>query len=134
MAGLMLTTTFNLAIDMHYCKGELKSVALFSKAKSCHSAEKKKSCPNHPPKPQSDTAEKKNCCQNRGLLINADIDEQVLAQDLTPPGKDFQPDSPVIFSFCPTTLLAVWERPVHKEYKPPLIQKDIPVLFESYLL
>ena len=139
LAGLMLATTLNLSIDMHFCKGELKSVALFGKATSCHAPatakSPKRTCPNHPPeKQQGESVHKKGCCQNRGFQIHADIDEQVLAQDVLLPLQPVQLFTLTSEGFNPVSLDPVGESPVYKRYKPPLIQKDIPVLFETYLL
>ena len=36
LAMVLFSTTVGISMDFHYCQGELKSVALFSKAKSCH--------------------------------------------------------------------------------------------------
>ena len=36
MALLMFLTSAGLAIDVHYCQGELKSFSFYSKAQNCH--------------------------------------------------------------------------------------------------
>lgn len=140
LACLMLASSLNISIDMHYCKGELKSIALFGKAKSCHEpAKNKKICPHHQKLQKEGNEEalaKKDCCKNRGLHINADIDEQVKVQELSAESR-ISLQFAVAFlnafgaenAFKPATKLPVFER-----YKPPLISRDIPVLNESFLL
>lgn len=36
MAILLLTSSVSFAVDMHFCKGELKSISFWGKAPSCH--------------------------------------------------------------------------------------------------
>jgi hypothetical protein len=139
LAGLMLLSTLNLFIDAHYCKGELKSVALFGKAKSCHAPAREKSkqkiCPNHPPQQQESSFEKRNCCQNKSFHIDADIDEQVQIQNVMPEWNQEQLILAFVQTFFTTDVsLALHDAPVFERYKPPLIARDIHVLFETYIL
>lgn len=135
LAGLMLISTLNLSIDMHYCNGELKSVAFFDKAQSCHKPAQKRVCPNHPPqKEQNESAYQKNCCQNKGFFIKADIDEQVPGQEESVENQNSSSFVALAPVFSQMNLKSDAWPPVYKQYKPPLIKKDIPVLFESYLL
>ncbi|KAA3640682.1 MAG: hypothetical protein DWQ02_01650 [Bacteroidetes bacterium] len=141
MAFLMFTTTLSFSIDMHYCKGELESIALFGIAESCkvqqeaehaskghshqHKHDHKEDCSN----------EKKNCCENQTLHVEADIDEQVQAQDFIQ-NSHLQQFVAVYVSifFVNSTYVFEEETPSQAFYKPPLISRDIPILVESFLL
>ena len=45
MAFLMFFTSVGFSVDIHYCKGDLKSFSLIGEASACHQT--KKTCPRH---------------------------------------------------------------------------------------
>ena len=67
MAFLMFFTSISFAVDVHYCKGELKSLSIFGKAKSCHEQKAVSTCPHHAKmqKKQEDS----NCCDNKTTFV-----------------------------------------------------------------
>ncbi len=70
LALLIGVPHIGLALDAHYCKGELKSIALFGKAKSCHELDlhpEKQGCPYHS---QGDQHED-DCCHNEHYFIKS---------------------------------------------------------------
>ena len=70
LAILMLCTSVGFSIDLHFCKGELKSFSLLGEAESCHTM--KKSCPHHENMMVADKSEK-DCCSNKTIEID-DLD------------------------------------------------------------
>ena len=137
LALMVLVSSMSLAIDFHYCQGQLKSFSIFGKAKNCHEmASKMPSCHHH--KQMTDQSSScsegdNNCCNNETVHFESDFDEQILNFEYlnlnsqlfvvafkSPSFDDLFDDIKEVIPFA--------------HYKPPLIQKDIPVLFETFLL
>ncbi|MDX1683816.1 MAG: hypothetical protein R3275_01205 [Saprospiraceae bacterium] len=77
MAFWIGITSMGLSIDLHYCSGELKSVAVIGKAKNCHELAKKAHCKHHHSAQiieKSCDGDKKNCCSNESLYLQNDQD------------------------------------------------------------
>lgn len=139
LSFLMFFASTGLAVDMHFCQGNMKSLAFFGKAKNCYElATGKKSCPKHETVAKQekgkDSIRSKKCCASKSVILQSDSDQLIPANalKLNPPAKLF------LLAFTATFLQAS-EAPSTEfipyfHYKPPLILRDIPVLFESFLL
>lgn len=139
MAFLIFFSSVGFSINMHYCQGKLKSFSLIGKAKNCHEmAKATKSCHHHQAMIVEQTEEgcsidKKDCCENETLRFQLEQDQkahssealshqqvqQFLIAYLAVFFQDDFPEKDQVASEC---------------YRPPLIPRDIPVLFESFLL
>lgn len=129
---LMFITSTGFSMDVHFCKGQFKSFALFKEANSCH--EKQKVCPMHGTVMSMDTEQDSDCCSNRSFEIE-DLDE-----DFSLTNASAQAESSTafiiayLFSFFngeidrETSEIKVGDQP------PPLLTRDIYVLNESFLL
>jgi hypothetical protein len=137
MAFLVLFSSVGFSMDLHYCQGELKSFSLIGKAKSCHEMAKKVFCPHHQKMmTMSDEGcekDQKDCCNNEKLFFQLDQDQQIQNLDLVL--------SQQLKQFIVAYLSVILEMSIIKneaipyaQYKPPLIQKDIHVLIQSFLL
>lgn len=129
LALLMFLTSTGFSVDMHHCNGEFKSFSLFGKAKSCHS-DAKITCPHH----KNMTAEKKDCCTNQTHTFRADRDlqqAQTVDFTLTGPLQNFV--TTYILTFRKSQITSD-ENPVFARYRPPPLRRNIPVLFQSFLL
>ena len=124
----------NFHLGAHYCGGELKSVALYGKAKPCaHAAHDKKDVPPcHSSKSEKDDA--KGCCDDDEYLMDAlDITTTV--------DQYWSGFAPVAHGMVPPVVersaYALGEPhvdPAYLNYKPPLIRRDIPVLIQTFLI
>lgn len=130
LALLLLISSSGLVLSQHFCRGELKSVALFAEATPCH-AKAKRTCPNHPPAPEEKKA-MKGCCDTEVDFLQLDADQ--LAADLPSPNLEL----PVLLAVLqvaldiyPTTI-APRERPHYLNYKPPLLVSDLPVRLQTF--
>ena len=154
MAFLLFTSSVGFSIDMHYCQGEFKSYAFFGKAESCHdkpeAVSKKKGCMHHQKmnaqkkgcsahqkmeqETKSCSMDEKDCCENKTMHFQADLDEQVKASIFV----DNAPLQYFVAAFVTTFVARDFsiesEMASYANYKPPLIARDIPVLIESFLL
>ncbi len=139
LAMLVFVASVGITMDMHYCKGQLKSVSWFGKAKSCHemaSNNSTKQCPHHQKmmkQSKGESFDTKNCCTNTTVHFQADDDQK------------WSPTTVVLSSNLQAFLNAyvaafffndeiVKESTVFARYKPPLIPRDIPVLTQSFLI
>jgi len=131
---LMSFSSVGLAVDMHFCKGDLKSINFFGKAKTCHQKSiegTKKQCPHH--KMMGVDSEQNDCCNNQ--MASYQTDQATTSQINF---IDFEnPICPIVK--CPISMLIDLDDKYDEiipfeKYKPPLIQADIPILVQSFLL
>ena len=129
LAVLLFISSTGFVVNKHYCQGELKNMALFLKAESCHQDKAMKGCPMH----SSGEKEKKGCCDDETEYVKAS-DEQV--------ASSFQIDlqvTPVllaaIFVVFNIELPALDSNTLHYlTYKPPIVLNDLSVLLQVFRL
>ena len=124
LALLVLVSTFSFTIDRHYCGSFLVDQAIFSKASTCGM-----DVPSHS---GTDLMDKDNCCSNQNISVDGqdelnisfnsmDFDQQVFITAFT-----FSFNN--LFEGLPEQVIP------YKNYNPPLIVKDIPVLNDTFLI
>jgi len=124
LALLVLVSTFSFTVDKHFCGSFLVDQAVFSKALTCgmdmhsHSG--------------TDVMDQDNCCRNQNISVDGqdelnisfnsmDFDQQVFITAFT-----FSFNN--LFEGLPQQVIP------YKNYTPPLIVKDIPVLNDTFLI
>ena len=133
LAILVFIGTSGLVINKHYCQNELKSIAVFHNAESCHSKMAMAACPMHAKKDQEQgEKERKDCCNDCSEIVKIDQEQSFPSLDLHLPSPPVvQPPLP------PTLVLSILMSDRHSldylHYKPPLIVCDIPVMLQSFL-
>lgn len=136
LAALVFVSSLSCTVDFHYCQGQLKSFSFVGKAKNCHEMPSKMaSCSHYKSNKTEDTScsEDKNCCNNNSINFESDLDDQILIIDYI--DAKFQSVVKPVSILILTNLRCENENENHfAHYKPPLIQRDISVLFESLLL
>ncbi len=148
MAFMLLLSSTGFSIDLHFCQGNLKSFSLFGTAASCHAKAEKNHCQKtcsklasgsstcHSAKPKMAKAEdsEKNCCSNKSMKVAPDMDTQkAVSEQLTETNISFLSAFVAVFYADQTLDLANLIIP-HLNYIPPLLDQDIPVLIQSFLL
>jgi len=131
LAFLVGITAVGFSIDLHFCKGDMKSLAIWGKAKSCHQSTAQQ-CPNHATAVM-DADEENNCCNNESLFIQSNDDQQI-SQDQVISEQDAQDYELPLATADYTLYIQVYNDADFQHYKPPLISKDLPVLFASFLI
>lgn len=118
---------------MHFCMGQLESVALFSKAGHCESM--KKSIPyeevNDHSKCDYDQINANDCCENHSVVIEG---HEELAQVSSVSAPDFQ-----MVEVLYALVSFIFSAPAvdyysYNDYSPPLIERDISVFIQSFLI
>ena len=134
----MLLSSTGFSIDLHCCQGQLKSFSLFGEAKSCHSQtdqghckQKKKTC--HAAFSSQNEASKKDCCSNKTIKVEKSDDVKIETAEIPPFQVKFFTAFVQVFLLKKKIDLNKVIIP-HLNYVPPLLNKDIPVLIQSFLL
>ena len=129
MALLIGMTSIGMTINMHFCGGSLRSISLLDGSSSCCSATTQ-TCGNFDKASESDD---KKCCDNQSIEIQSDdnlIIDQVQAISDIDVFDVLISDNHVLDHLN----ISAYGAADFAHYRPPLISKDFPVLFESFLL
>ena len=125
MAFVVLFSTMSFTMNMHYCGGALVETAIFQKAKGCGMEMEK-------PAIEGCSITKKNCCDDKQLAIEGQDELQLQIDKITFEQQVF------IASFVHTyiNLFEGLDSNVssYKEYKPPLVVRQIFKIDETYLI
>jgi len=136
MAIMMFATSVNLAIDMHYCQGQLKSVSFFGKAKNCHEIMAQSSCPHHQKmmvEKEGCSKDDKNCCESKSIQIESDND-QIHSVSKIVNNQELQQFVVVFVQVFFQNVSIEKTINLFTSYKSPQITRDTYVLFETFLL
>ncbi len=141
MAFLMFFSSAGFTMDMHYCGGELKSVSFFGKAKTCQDMAGEnethmKDCLHHEKMKteKKGCSEDKGCCSNKTVQLQSDQDQKVQTNDFVVNKQLKQFVIAYVALFFADDFDLQREATTFTHYKPPLIQRDIPVLNQTFLL
>jgi len=127
LAGVVLIASFGVIINMHLCGGEVQSMALFVKPQPCKSVQKPCHGTEHHGK-------KNGCCEERSVVLKGE-DAPAIIKATTGASPSFNLVTvilPVLYSIVNSETTVSTPRYAH--YKPPLIQKDITVLVQTFLI
>jgi hypothetical protein len=128
MFMLLLVTLPSLSLSMHFCGGELNNVTLLAIDHSCGMEPQTPVPPCHEPAADADALP---CCQDQPVLDETP-DQITHSAQITLSAPDF--------TFL-SSVFAVWLGLPHPadilsaryhNYSPPLIERDIPVLVQSF--
>ncbi|MBS1545631.1 MAG: hypothetical protein JST14_18480 [Bacteroidetes bacterium] len=129
MAFLVLVSSTGMTISMHICGGEVQSLALFSKAEPCMKMEQK---PCHSLSIQQLM---KGCCEEKSVVVKGK-ETNAEVKTVTEVVTQSQPLGAVL-----SVLQELPSRSTNPTYSfhsdgysPPLIEQDITVLVQSFLI
>jgi hypothetical protein len=125
MAFVVLFSTLSFAVNMHYCGDTLVETAMFHKAKGCGMEMQK-------PSADGCAITKKNCCDEKQLVVDGQDELQLQVDTISLEQQVF------IGSFV-YTYMDLFESldknvPTYKEYKPPLVVRQLYKIDETYLI
>ncbi len=126
LAVLLLMSSSGVTYGQHYCSGEVVADALML-------GEKHLSCGGYAlPSEQGDSMEKPGCCQN--IYHQVETDEDYSSSSFTIDfNKTFVAAFVSVFVLqAPVTYTA--EINSFSEYLPPPLEKDIPILYQTFLI
>ena len=123
MAFVVLFSTMSFSISEHFCGDHLVDAALFSKAESCGMAMEIATT-------DSDcNTIKKDCCSDLVKQIEGQSNLKIDFNSLTIPQQEFV----AIFTYSYLNLFEGTTNEVqYSDYLPPLVDKDISVLYQVF--
>jgi hypothetical protein len=132
LASLVLVTSIGVTVNLHLCGGHVQSASLFVKAKPCGMgkvANMQKPCSGN-----DRHAKKKGCCDEKTILFkgketNAEVKA---ATQIDPSFHLITVILPVLYSVINSESSVATPR--YACYKPPLPDRDINVLVQSFLI
>ena len=126
MAVVVLFSTLSFTVDMHFCGETLVDTALFHKAKTCGMEIQ------NPPTTDGCTISKKNCCNDKQLVIEGQNELQLSFDSLSFEQQQFV----VALVYTYSTLFEGLDcnSSSFEAYKPPRVIRQIFKLDETYLI
>lgn len=137
MALLILVSTTGFSISQHFCMGELSDLALIGKLEPCEMAMEKEALPPCHTGDKSgrhaDSFTKEPCCKDHSATVTGQELPTVLKKsDNLLPSVKFLAAFTNSFVYGQTTVRT--KLLPYTVYRPPLIERDIPVLIQSFLI
>lgn len=127
LSFFLFFSTTGLEINSHFCNGNFKYSSLFVQPKNCCAKVQ-----GHYPSKDSckDEVNQTPCCQNKMSLFKSNQNQnytETTSQEITFPS----------YIICPTSISLTgqnyqWLDIDYYNYKPPLIRRDIPSLFQIF--
>jgi hypothetical protein len=128
LASIVLIAAIGVTVNSHLCAGQIKSTALFIKATPCK-MDMPKNCHS-----ENHSSKRKGCCQEVSLVLkgketNAEVKT---ATQLNASFILIAIILPVLYSIVDLDLSATTQQYPH--YKPPLIEQDLLVSYQVFLI
>ena len=129
---LVLLSSVSFTFGMHFCMGQLQSFALFSGAEPCEMTQEEAPCTSDKHDPDRDyLITKKGCCEDHTVVVEGSEDLSIVSSISAP---DLQ-----LAAVLYALVSFIFSAPQldfysFKDYSPPLIDRDIPVLVQSFLI
>ncbi|MAY21226.1 MAG: hypothetical protein CMC74_00405 [Flavobacteriaceae bacterium] len=128
LAALILLSTSSFTVDMHFCCNKLVDMSLIGKAKVCAEKVQKKKEPTK----QCTTLQEKDCCSNQSFVKTGD-------DTIKKTNTQLEAETIIFlntFFYVYVNLFEGLEKNIvpFKQYRPPLLSKDIQILHETYLI
>ena len=125
MAVVVVCSTMSFTIDMHYCGGFLVDSAMFQKAATC-GMDMENSVTD------GCSTSKKNCCNNEQLIVKGQDELQFSLAKIAFDQHVFIAS----FVYTYSSLFTSSDKNVtfYKDYKPPLVIRQIYKIDETYLI
>ena len=128
LASMMFLTSMTYSVDLHYCKGLLKSFSLIGEAKSCHSGTRQ--CKNHPVADVDD----RGCCSSQHVIVD-DLDENYPSPSIIEYSDIEMPLVAVAYLLLAScSIEGDSELNISFDTGPPQLSREFYVLYETYLL
>lgn len=125
LASLVLIASIGVTVNLHLCAGEVQSFALFVKAQPCKETQKTCHGVEHHSK-------RNGCCEEESIVVkgketNAEVK---ITTQLTPSFDLINAIAPVLYAIIEVDSFT----PKYTLYKPPLIEHDITLFVQSFLI
>lgn len=123
LAMLVLIASASFTVNLHVCGGQVQSVALFEKAAPCPMEVQTPPC--------HQSLAKSNCCADEKLAYDGQDFQVQESTHLIAIQATWIAELPLLYSVITEQATGAQH---NSQYKPPLLQHDIPVLIQSFLI
>ena len=121
-----------IILNKHFCGGDLKAQAFYVPAKQCSHANNSNTKPCHKKTDKSSPVSEKDCCDNDTKYFESDLEIQDIQVEELEINKTFF--VALISSFFDYPYQNFNSKKAeYLNFKPPLIIKDLEVLYQSFL-
>jgi hypothetical protein len=121
-------SSIGISLDIHFCRGNIKSIGVFAAAEKCSEEVEITSCDNHSDSDFSKTP----CCSNEQFFYqagNAEKPSNYVNTETTALDLIFQCDgNSETFVFSSEIVLT------YNGSDPPLVVKDLNILYDTFLI
>ena len=128
LALLVLVSSSSFSVNMHYCGGHVQSISLIEDADACPMEVQLPTC--H----RQEQIKKSGCCEDKhvafeGKAFNTKVQDFSL---LNWQAINWVASLPIIMEVIQVNEALTFSN--HIPYKPPIVERDIPVLKQSFLI
>lgn len=125
LALLVLIASASFTINMHLCGGSVQSVSLIEKAKPCPMEVNVPAC-------HKEMAKRNSCCDDEQLTYEGQDFKSHELTNVAAIQQAWVAELPLIALIVPESTTVKAQHVIF--YKPPLLQHNIPVLIQSFLI
>ncbi len=118
------------SVNFHFCGGEINNVAIFSQAQKCIVHDR--SC-DQDTKGNHDSLHNKGCCEDKSVVIDADKYLSKITEKIADKSYQKVPLALISITQIENSLNGLAYSHFVK-YKPPLIERDITILVQTFLI
>ncbi|UTW63075.1 hypothetical protein KFE98_02665 [bacterium SCSIO 12741] len=131
LSVILVASQMGITFATHYCGGKAvkASISIGMEDLSCGMNLQKSSCENHP---FSSTTLSKKCCENQYLQLGIEDSYKTSSQEVLP--EQLKWVAAFVISYINLYLYTNSAEVAYLNYLPPLLDLDIPVLIQSFLL
>ena len=123
LAVLVLISTLSVTVEKHYCMGQLADYSILTSVEGCEMPM---------PNDKEGTVTKVPCCNDVVELVEGTNTELKIAKEFSFDEVQF---AAVFFTSFVNLFEGLPENVIpHKNHSPPLLTKDIQLLYETYLI
>ena len=127
---LVLLGSSSFTVSMHFCMEQMESIAFFKDAQECDMMTAVPTCHMKDDRTEEKHEDTDGCCEDRVNLVEGQ-DEFKGAGSVSAPSLQF---IAVFYAAAFHFLTPLVENYHYKTYFPPLIERDIPILVQSFLI
>ena len=127
IAVLMFTISLGFGVNTHYCNGELDSISILGQANACEMK-----CCDDLTHNQEPSFSQTSCCSNLSFLTKSHLYND--HKEIVGPAEHLQLIPFVVLDFNPVFDGFESFNSRILKYRPPLIEEDISVLYETFLI
>jgi len=133
LAILMFVISLGFGVSAHYCHGELATLNMFGEADPCEMMqEPNHSCCENANSSIEDQISETGCCNDVNFITVTNLDSEF--SSVVTPRALLGPSLIVQLDFEPKFAGFKSFQPRYPQYRPPLIEESLPILYQTFLI